>query len=141
VAQRSRERFLENLRKITPPGLEPNSFAEEFRARYTDDDERVIGVRFGPRTIEVEITDATAGNDLPAAYQGVPLVLRHRVQRELTANQPATAQGPWSLPVQGWDVLSVMFSFHIDLYAWASARSASSAWPDPSACLIPTARS
>jgi hypothetical protein len=35
-------------------------------------------VRFGPTTILVEIVDAAAANDLPAAYEGVPVVLHQR---------------------------------------------------------------
>jgi hypothetical protein len=81
LAARSRERLTENLRKIAPPHLEPSEFAREFLDRYMADDRRVVGVRFGPTTIEVQVTDRSAMNDLPAAFHGVPVVLRDFPQR------------------------------------------------------------
>jgi hypothetical protein len=69
-------RFTENLRSVTPQGRDPDEFAHEFLDRYMADDPRVVGVRFGPTTIEVAVTDRATMHDLPAAFDGVPVVLR-----------------------------------------------------------------
>ncbi len=68
-------RFTENLRAVTPEGFSPDEFAREFLDRYMADDRRVVGVRFGPTTIDVKVTDRATMNDLPAAFHGVPVVL------------------------------------------------------------------
>jgi hypothetical protein len=71
----ARARFEQNLREITPADRDPPEFAREFLDRYMAHDERVIGVRFGPATIAVQVTDRAAAEDLPAAFHGVPVVL------------------------------------------------------------------
>jgi len=74
--------MLENLQKITPPGWDPREFARAFLDRFMDDDDRIIGVGFGPTAIDVEIVDATVADDLPAAFHGVPVVLHQPFRRE-----------------------------------------------------------
>jgi hypothetical protein len=67
--------FTDNLRKITPQNHDPEEFAREFLDRYVANNRRVVGVRFGPTTIDVQVSDRDDMNELPTAFHGVLVVL------------------------------------------------------------------
>jgi hypothetical protein len=77
--ERARRNFEENLARIVPPGDGSAELASEFLDRYVGDDRRIGGIRFGPTAIEVEILEAGVEGDLPAAFHGIPVVLRARL--------------------------------------------------------------